>query len=35
MERLIVSKKDNGKKLNRFLISNIEGLSDNLFYKTL
>ena len=35
MERLIVSKKDDGKKLNKFLISNIDGLSDNLFYKTL
>ena len=35
MERLIVSKKDNGKKLNNFLISNINGLSNNLFYKTL
>ena len=35
MEKLIVSKKDNNKKLNKFLISNIEGLSENLFYKTL
>ena len=35
MKRLVVHQKDDGKKLNKFLISNIEGLTQNLFYKTL
>ena len=35
MKKLIVSKKYEGKKLNKFLFSNIEGLTENLFYKTL
>lgn len=35
MKRLVVNKKYNGKKLNRFLQDNIPNLSNNLFYKTL
>lgn len=35
MIKLIVTKKDEGKKLDKFLSTNIEGLTQNLFYKTL
>ena len=35
MKKLIVNKKYNNKKLNIFLMENIDNLSDNLFYKTL
>lgn len=35
MKKLIVNKKYNNKKLNLFLMDNIDNLSDNLFYKTL
>lgn len=35
MKKLIVTEKYNGKKLDKFLLDNIENLSSNLFYKTL
>lgn len=35
MKELIVNKKYNGKKLNKFLFDNIPSLTSNLFYKTL
>ena len=35
MKKLIVSKKYNEKKLNKFLLESIPNLSSNLFYKTL
>lgn len=35
MIKLTVNEKNEGKKLDKFLISNIEGLTQNLFYKTL
>ena len=35
MKKLVVSKKYDGKKLNKFLFSNISGLTEGLFYKTL
>ena len=35
MKKLIVPKKYDNKKLNKFLKDNISNLSDNLFYKTL
>lgn len=35
MKKLIVDKKYNGKKLDKFLIDKISNLSYNLFYKTL
>ena len=35
MKKLIVNKKYNGKKLNKFLFDNIPSLNLNLFYKTL
>lgn len=35
MKKLIVNKKYNGKKLNKFLLDNIPNLSSNLLYKTL
>ena len=35
MEKLIVDKKFNGKKLNMFLQSELPSLTNNLFYKTL
>ena len=35
MKKLIVDKKYNGKKLNKFLQDKIPNLSNNLFYKTL
>ena len=35
MKKLIVDKKYNGKKLNKFLFDNIPSLTSNLFYKTL
>ena len=35
MIKLIVTKKYDGKKLDKFLTNNIEGLTRNLFYKTL
>ena len=35
MKKLIVDKKYNGKKLDKFLIDNINNLYYNLFYKTL
>lgn len=35
MKKLIVTKKYNEKKLNKFLLENIPNLSSNLFYKTL
>ena len=35
MIKLVVNKKYDGKKLNKFLLDNIENLSSNLFYKTL
>ncbi len=35
MKKLIVNKKYDGKKLNIFLLDNLENLSQNLLYKTL
>lgn len=35
MKKLVVSKKYNNKKLDKFLKDNIQNLSNNLFYKTL
>ena len=35
MKKLVVSKNYDGKKLNKFLFSNISGLTEGLFYKTL
>lgn len=35
MKKLIVTKKYNEKKLNKFLLDNIPNLSSNLFFKTL
>ena len=35
MKKLIVDKKYNGKKLNKFLMENLPNLNSNLFYKTL
>ncbi len=35
MKKLIVNKKYNGKKLNKFLLDTIPNLSSTLFYKTL
>lgn len=35
MKKLIVNKKYNGKKLNKFLLDNISNLTSNLLYKTL
>ena len=35
MKKLIVSKKYDNKKLNKFLQDNFPSLSNNLFYKTL
>ena len=35
MKKLIVNEKYDGKKLNKFLLDNIENLSSNLLYKTL
>lgn len=35
MKKLIVNKKYNGKKLNKFLFDNIPALTSNLYYKTL
>lgn len=35
MIKLVVNKKYDGKKLNKFLLDNIENLSSNLFYRTL
>lgn len=35
MKKLVVSKKYDNKKLNKFLKDNVENLSDNLLYKTL
>lgn len=35
MKKLIVDKKNNGKKLNKYLAGNFPALSQNLFYKTL
>ena len=35
MKKLIVDKKYDKKKLSTFLLANISGLSNNLFYKTL
>lgn len=35
MKKLIVTEKYNGKKLDKFLLDNINNLSSNLFYKTL
>lgn len=35
MIKLVVNKKYDGKKLNKFLLDNVENLSSNLFYKTL
>lgn len=35
MKKLIVDKKNNGKKLNTYLSSKLPALSQNLFYKTL
>lgn len=35
MKKLIVTKKYDGKKLNKFLLENVPNLSTNLFYKTL
>lgn len=35
MKELIVNNNYNGKKLNKFLLDNIDNLSSNLFYKTL
>lgn len=35
MKELIVNEKYNGKKLNKFLLDNVQNLSNNLLYKTL
>lgn len=35
MKKLVVGKNYDGKKLNKFLFSNISGLTEGLFYKTL
>lgn len=35
MKKLIVNQKYDGKKLNKFLLENIQNLSSNLLYKTL
>ena len=35
MKKLVVNKKYNNKKLDKFLKDNISTLSNNLFYKTL
>lgn len=35
MKKLVVDKKYDGKKLNKFLLSNISGVTEGLFYKTL
>ena len=35
MKELIVTKKYNNKKLDKFLKDNLQNLSNNLFYKTL
>ena len=35
MKKLVVDKKYDGKKLNKFLFSNISGLTEGIFYKTL
>ena len=35
MKKLIVNEKYDGKRLNKFLLDNIENLSSNLLYKTL
>ena len=35
MKKLIVDKKNNEKKLNKFLFDNISNLTSNLYYKTL
>ena len=35
MKKLIVNEKYDGKKINKFLLDNIENLSSNLLYKTL
>ena len=35
MKKLIVTKKYNNKKLNKFLKDQLPSLSDGLFYKTL
>ena len=35
MIKLVVNKKYDGKKLNKFLLDNIENLSSNLFYRTI
>lgn len=35
MKKLVVGKNYDGKKLNKFLLSNISGLTEGLFYKTL
>ena len=35
MKKLIVNKKYNGKKLNKFLFDNIQNLTSNLYYKAL
>ena len=35
MKKLIVDKKYNGKKLNKFLLEKLPNLNSNLFYKTL
>lgn len=35
MKKLIVDQKYDGKKLNKFLMDHLDGLSDGLFYKTL
>ena len=35
MIKLVVNNKYDGKKLNKFLLDNIENLSSNLFYRTL
>ncbi len=35
MKKLIVTEKYNGKKLDKFLLDNVDNLSSNLFYKAL
>ena len=35
MKQLVVNKKYDGKKLNKFLLDNIPNLTNNLLYKTL
>ena len=35
MKKLIVDKKYNGKKLNKFLFDNIQNFTSNLYYKAL